>query len=99
MSAFTYEMIHETRVIPLDNRPHVGKSIHLDMGDGRGHWEGDTLVVETTNFKERSAYRNANPDTLRLIERFSASLPTRSNGRSQSTTRPPGPGRGPSPCR
>src|SRR5262249_48101512 len=68
--AIQYEMIHETRVIPLDRRPHVSKSIQLDMGDGRGRWEGDTLVVETTNVKERSAYRNASPATLRLTERF-----------------------------
>jgi hypothetical protein len=70
--AIRYEMIHETRVIPIDKeaRPHVGKNVHLDMGDARGHWEGDTLVVETTNFKARSAYRNANPDTLKMTERF-----------------------------
>ena len=60
-------MIHETRVIPLDSRPHVGK-LRLDMGDPRGHWDGDTLVVETTNFRDRSTYRNANPETLRLID-------------------------------
>ena len=48
--AITYEMIHETRVIPIEAaRPHVGRrQSHLDMGDARGHWEGDTLVVETT---------------------------------------------------
>ena len=40
------------------------------MGDARGHWDGDSLVVETTNFKERSTYRNANAASLRLIERF-----------------------------
>jgi hypothetical protein len=73
--AIQYEMIHETRVIPLDGRPHLSKSVHLDMGDARGHWEGDTLVVETTNFNERSAYRNANPDTLRLVERFQRTAP------------------------
>src|ERR1700758_2009531 len=45
------EMIHETRIIPLDKRPHVGKAIATYMGDSRGHWEGNTLVVETTNLK------------------------------------------------
>jgi len=68
--AIRYEMIHEARIIPLDNRPHVGKDIALDVGDARGHWEGDTLVVETTNFTRRSAYRNANPEAFKLIERF-----------------------------
>ena len=70
--AIQYEMIHETRLIPIDKdpRPHPGRNIHLDMGDSRGHWEGDTLIVETTNFTERSVYRNANPDTLKIIERF-----------------------------
>ena len=66
-----YELLHDTRVIPLDNRPHVARGIRLEMGDARGHWEGNnTLVIETTNFKDRSAYRNANAATLRLIERF-----------------------------
>ena len=48
----TYEIIHEARVIPLDGRPHVGSGVRMHMGDARGHWEGDTLVVETTNFTE-----------------------------------------------
>jgi hypothetical protein len=65
-----YEMIHEARIIPLDGRQHVGKGISLDVGDARGHFEGDTLVVETTNFTKRSAYRNANPAAFKLIERF-----------------------------
>jgi hypothetical protein len=47
------------------------------MGDARGHWEGTTLVVETTNFEDRSVYRNANAATLRLIERFSPISPGR----------------------
>ena len=68
--AILYEMIHETRVIPLDERATVGKSITQDMGDARGRWEGDTLVVTTTNFKDRSVYRNANAETLTLTERF-----------------------------
>jgi hypothetical protein len=68
--AIRYELIHETRVIPLDQHPHVGPRIQLDMGDARGHWEANTLVIETRNFKERSAYRNAAAATLRLTERF-----------------------------
>ena len=68
--AIRYEMVHDTRVIPIDSGPRVGSAIRSDMGNARGHWEGNTLVVETTNFKARSAYRNANPDTLKLVERF-----------------------------
>ena len=68
--AIVYEMVHETRVIPLDGQPHVGKGVTSYMGDARGRWEGETLVVETTNFKDQIAYRNANGETLRLIERF-----------------------------
>ena len=68
--AIRYEMVHEARVIPLGDRAHVGAGIRLDMGDARARWDGQTLVVETTNFTERSAYRNSNPATLRLVERF-----------------------------
>ena len=68
--AIRYEMVHETRVVPLDRRPRVGGSLSFDMGDARGWWEGDTLVVETRHFKLRSVYRNANADTMRLVERF-----------------------------
>ena len=68
--AIRYEMIHETRIIPLDNRPHVGQALRPYMGDGRGRWEGNTLVVETTNFPANISYRGANPDSLRIVERF-----------------------------
>jgi hypothetical protein len=66
----TYEIIHEARVIPIDGGPHVGKPIQLHMGDARGHWEGDTLVVESTNFHPLTVYRGAGPTTLKLTERF-----------------------------
>jgi hypothetical protein len=48
-----YEMIHETRVIPLDGRPHLPKTVRLWNGDSRGRWEGSTLVVDTTNFSDK----------------------------------------------
>jgi hypothetical protein len=73
--AITYEMIHDTRIIPLDGRPHLSKSFQLDMGDARGRWDGDTLVVETTNFHERSVYQNANAATLKVTERFTRIAP------------------------
>src|SRR5262245_23510390 len=67
--AIRYEMVHETRVIPLDSRPHVSPRIQSYMGDARGRWDGTTLVVETTNFAEASAYRGASKE-LKLVERF-----------------------------
>jgi hypothetical protein len=74
--AIRYEMIHETRIIPLDRRPHTGAAIRSYMGDARGRWDGSTLVVETTNFNGRtgSLARNGNgnptSEALRLTERF-----------------------------
>jgi hypothetical protein len=73
--ALRNEMIHETRVIPLDGRPHVSPALRGYMGDSRGRWEGDTLVVETTNFNGltgvgangRALYHS---DALHLVERF-----------------------------
>ena len=68
--AITYELIHDTRIIPLDSSPqgeHVSPAIKMYLGDARGHWEGDTLVVETANLKVGT--RGASAD-LRLVERF-----------------------------
>ena len=75
-----YEMIHETRVIPLDGRPHVAKAIRGYLGDARGHWEGNTLVVETTNFTNRThfGYNNRyNSESFTLTERFTPMAPGR----------------------
>jgi hypothetical protein len=74
--AIRYEMIHETRIIPLDGRPHAGSNIRSYMGDARGHWEGNTLVVETTNFLgDKNGIGGNGGGTphsadLRLVERF-----------------------------
>ena len=73
--AIRYEVIRETRIIPLDGRPHLGPMLRPWMGDARGRWEGDTLVVETTNFRDDMAYRGASPETLRVIERFTRVAP------------------------
>ncbi len=72
--AIRYEMIHETRIIPLDGRPHVGSKIKTYMGDARGRFDGSTLVVETTNFLERAANRGAS-ERLKIIERFTPIAP------------------------
>ena len=63
------EMIHDARVIPISDMPHIGDSVRQWHGDSRGHWEGDTLVVETTNYSPSSDYRGA-AEHLHLIERF-----------------------------
>ena len=68
------EMIHDARIIPLDGRAHVGDDIRQWLGDSRGHWEGDTLVVETTNFTDKTNTRMqtvfGGSRSLRLVERF-----------------------------
>jgi hypothetical protein len=68
--AIRYELVHDVRIIPLDGSAHLAKTFEFEMGDARGHWDGNSLVVESTNYKDRSTYRNANAATLRLIERF-----------------------------
>ena len=75
-----YEMIHDVRVIPLDGRPHVSSRIRSYMGDPRGHWEGHTLVVETTNLNGRTgAQGNGNllmlSDAATIVERFTRTGP------------------------
>ena len=68
------EMIHDARIIPTDGRPHLPKHVRQWMGDSRGRWEGTTLVVETTNFTDKTAFRGSG-ENLRLIERFTRSGP------------------------
>ena len=75
-----YEMIHDTRIIPLDGRPHVGANIRLWNGDSRGRFEGSTLVVEATNFNDKGAIATSaatgrmrgipHSDELHVVERF-----------------------------
>jgi hypothetical protein len=67
--AFLHEIDHSTRVIPTDGRPHIPQNIRQWQGDSVGHWESDTLVVDTTNFTDRSAFRGSG-EKLHLVERF-----------------------------
>ena len=71
----SYKMIHDTRVIPLDGRPHLGQHLRQYLGDSRGRFEGNTLVVETTNFTDKTSLgANGNglrhSDVMRMVERF-----------------------------
>ncbi len=83
--AIAVEMIHDTRIIPLDGRSHLSPTVRLWLGDSRGHWEGNTLVVETTNFNDKVQRRHGSSsfaghraplvvfggdEQLRLVERF-----------------------------
>jgi len=68
--AIVHEMVHDVRIVPLDGRPRVASQIRPWLGESRGRWEGNTLVVETTNFSAKTNYRGSNPETLRLVERF-----------------------------
>jgi len=69
------EMVHEQRVIPVDSRKHVGKAIKMYMGNSVGHWEGNTLVVETTNLKPESGAGGRYTDAAKVIERFTRTAP------------------------
>jgi hypothetical protein len=73
--AISYEMVHDTRVIYTDGRPHIGKAIRNYLGDSRAHWDGDVLVVETTNLTDKTSIGlNGNglrhSDAMKLTERF-----------------------------
>ena len=63
------EMVHTARIIPLDGQPHLDDRVQRWSGDSRGHWEGDTLVVQTKNFAEKRAWRGST-DNMTLVERF-----------------------------
>ena len=63
------EMVHDSRVIPLDGSAHLPDSVRQWMGDSRGHWDGNTLVVETRNFTTKTSFRGSGPN-MQLVERF-----------------------------
>jgi hypothetical protein len=67
--AITYEMIHDTRIIPISSAGHVGTAIRGYNGDARAHWDGNTLVVDTTNFSDKTNFRGSR-ETLHIVERF-----------------------------
>jgi hypothetical protein len=72
----SYEMIHDTRIVPLDGRPHIAPGIRQYLGDSRARWEGETLVVETSNFTDRTGVQGGNgnglrhSEAMRLVEHF-----------------------------
>jgi hypothetical protein len=68
------EMIHDARVIPIDGGPHPPTAIEQWRGDSRGHWEGDTLVVDTTNYKPR-AFMSISSEKLHVTEKFTRTGP------------------------
>jgi hypothetical protein len=74
--AIRYEMVHETRIIPLDGRPHINPRIRAYMGDPIGHWDSDTLVIDTTNFTDRTTVGingevgPPHSESMHLVERF-----------------------------
>jgi hypothetical protein len=76
--AILMETIHDARIIPIDGRQHVGKNIRNLLGDSVGHWEGETLVVDTTNFSPKSDFRGSH-ENLHIVERFTRVSPNRIN--------------------
>jgi len=63
------EMIHDARIVPMDGRPHLEPAVRRWMGDSRGHWDGDVLVVDTINFTDKTSFRGSGAN-LHLVERF-----------------------------
>jgi hypothetical protein len=68
------EMVHDARIVPMDGRPHLPQNVRLWLGDSRGHWEGNTLVVDTTNFSDKTRFRNSSQN-MHLTERFTRTAP------------------------
>jgi hypothetical protein len=72
--AIMKEKIHDIRIITLDGSPHIPSAIETWNGDARGHWEGDTLVVDSTNYKA-GMFMNSSSEKLHVIERFTRTAP------------------------
>jgi hypothetical protein len=72
--ALLSEQIHDVRIIPTDGRPHIPQEVRQLLGDARGHWDGNTLVVETTNFTDRTSFRGSG-EHMHLTERFTRTGP------------------------
>jgi hypothetical protein len=70
----TVEMIHETRIIAMDGRPHLPETMRKWLGDSIGHWESNTLVVDTTNFNDKTRFHGSD-ENLHLVERFTRTGP------------------------
>ena len=68
------EINHDARIIPVDGSPHAPQNVRKWLGDSRGHWEGNTLVVETTNFTDKTRFRGGD-ENMRLMERFTRTAP------------------------
>jgi hypothetical protein len=68
------EQIHDARIIPMDGRAHLPENVRQWMGDSRGHWDGNTLVVETTNFTNKANFRGSS-EKMHLVERFTLTEP------------------------